>query len=48
MSFDLVSLVTPEHIAVVTCEMQRGVIGDIASSRELADEVDGGRQCGCG
>lgn len=39
MPVDLKDLVAPHHTAVVTCEMQRGVIGDIASTRELADEV---------
>jgi biuret amidohydrolase len=39
MPVDLNDLVDPTHTAVVTCEMQRGVIGDIAPTRELADEV---------
>ncbi|MGP0030966.1 MAG: isochorismatase family protein [Acidimicrobiales bacterium] len=39
MPVDLKSLVAPAHSAVVTCEMQRGVIGDLAPTRELADEV---------
>lgn len=39
MPIDLKRLVAPDHSAVVTCEMQRGVIGDIAPTRELADEV---------
>jgi nicotinamidase-related amidase len=36
---DLGELVSPSHTAVVTCEMQRGVVGDIAPGRELAAEV---------
>jgi nicotinamidase-related amidase len=40
MPVDLRELVAPDHTAVVTCEMQRGVIGDLAPTRELADEVD--------
>ena len=39
MPVDLKSLVTPAHTAIVTCEMQRGAIGDIAPARDLADEV---------
>jgi nicotinamidase-related amidase len=39
MPIDLAELLAPAHTAVVTCEMQRGVIGDIAPGRELADEV---------
>jgi biuret amidohydrolase len=38
--FDFAELVAPAHTAVVTCEMQRGVIGDLAAMRELADECD--------
>jgi nicotinamidase-related amidase len=38
MPIDLAQLVDPGHTAVVTCEMQRGVIGDLAAMRELADE----------
>lgn len=38
MPIDLAQLVDPAHTAVVTCEMQRGVIGDLAAMRELADE----------
>lgn len=40
MPIDLRELVAPAHTAVVTCEMQRGVIGDLAPTRELADEVE--------
>ena len=40
MPVDLRELVDPAHTAVVTCEMQRGIIGDLAELRELADEVD--------
>ena len=39
MPVDLATLVDPSHTAVVTCEMQRGIIGDRAELRELADEV---------
>ncbi len=35
MPVDLASLVAPEHTALVTSEMQRGVIGDLASLPEL-------------
>jgi nicotinamidase-related amidase len=40
MPIDLRDLLDPAHTAVVTCEMQRGVIGDVAPGRELADEVN--------
>ena len=36
---DLRALVDPAHTALVTCEMQRGIIGDHAVLRDLADEV---------
>ena len=39
MPLDFGELVSPAQTAVVTCEMQRGVIGDLAPTRELADEV---------
>jgi nicotinamidase-related amidase len=39
MPLDLRNLVDPTHTAVVTCELQRGVIGDLASTPELAEEV---------
>ena len=39
MSVELRDLLDPAHTAVVTCEMQRGVLGDIAPGRELADEA---------
>ena len=39
MPIDLRELVAPAHTAVVTCEMQRGVLGDLAPGRELADEA---------
>jgi biuret amidohydrolase len=39
MPIDLAELVAPAHTAVVTCEMQRGVIGDLAPSPELAEEA---------
>ena len=31
MAFDFGELVSPAHTAVVTCEMQRGIIGDLTS-----------------
>ncbi len=40
MPVDLSELVAPPHTAVVTMELQRGVIGDLASIRLLADEVE--------
>ena len=40
MPIDLSALLDPAHTALVTCEMQRGIIGDRAELRELADEVD--------
>lgn len=40
MPVDLAALVNPSHTAVVTCEMQRGIIGDRAELRDLADEVE--------
>ena len=39
MPFDFGELVSPAHTAVVTCEMQRGIIGDLAPTPELAKEV---------
>lgn len=39
MPIDLAQLVDPGHTAVVTCEMQRGIIGDLAPSPELAEEA---------
>lgn len=39
MPIALADLVSPAHTAVVTCEMQRGVIGDLSAAKELADEV---------
>jgi biuret amidohydrolase len=36
---DLADLVSPAHTALVTCEMQRGVVGDLAAMKDLADEV---------
>lgn len=40
MPVDLRTLVDPAHTALVTCEMQRGIIGDHAELRDLADEVE--------
>jgi nicotinamidase-related amidase len=39
MPVDLATLVHPSHTAVLTMELQRGVIGDLASIPELAAEV---------
>ena len=39
MPVDLRMLAAPEHSAVLTMEMQRGIIGDLANLRDLADEV---------
>jgi nicotinamidase-related amidase len=36
---DVAELVAPDHTAVLTMELQRGVVGDLASIRALADEV---------
>ena len=40
MPVDLSELLAPAHTAVVTMELQRGVIGDLAFIRLLADEVE--------
>jgi nicotinamidase-related amidase len=37
---DLSELLAPPHTAVVTMELQRGVIGDLATIRLMADEVE--------
>jgi nicotinamidase-related amidase len=42
MATDLVALVQPSTTAVLTMEMQRGIIGDLARLRALADEVEAG------
>ncbi len=39
MPLDLATLVEPSHTAVLTMELQRGVVGDLASVPELAAEV---------
>lgn len=39
MPIDLRQLTAPEHTAVLTMEMQRGVIGDLASMPSLAEAV---------
>jgi nicotinamidase-related amidase len=39
MPVDLRQLAAPEHTAVLTMEMQRGVIGDLAAMPSLADAV---------
>ena len=39
MPLDLAELLDPAHTALVTMEMQRGVVGDKAVIRALADEV---------
>ena len=57
MPVDLASLVDPRHTAVVTSEIQRGVIGDHSALPELAKQgsqiipqvariVDAGRSAG--
>ena len=40
MPVDLTELLAPAHTAVVTMELQRGVIGDLATIGLLADEVE--------
>ena len=40
MPLDLAALVAPSHTAVVTMEMQRGVIGDLAVLPQLAAESE--------
>ena len=39
MPIDLQQLLAPAHTAVVTMELQRGVVGDLSPMRELADEA---------
>jgi nicotinamidase-related amidase len=39
MPIDLAALAAADHSAVVTMEMQRGVIGDLSKLRDLANEV---------
>jgi nicotinamidase-related amidase len=39
MAVDVAALLDPQHTAVVTMELQRGVIGDSAAIAPLADEV---------
>src|SRR5687767_1615570 len=39
MPIDLRALLDPAHTAVVTMELQRGVVGDLSPMRELADEA---------
>ncbi|HEY2302678.1 MAG TPA: cysteine hydrolase [Acidimicrobiales bacterium] len=39
MPLDMATLVSPSHTAVLTMEMQRGVIGDLAAVPTLAEEV---------
>ena len=41
MPIDLASLVAPSHTAILTSEMQRGVIGDMASLPELGVQAAG-------
>jgi biuret amidohydrolase len=38
MPLDLAALVSPRHTAVVTSEIQRGVIGDLSALPELAQQ----------
>jgi nicotinamidase-related amidase len=37
---DLADLLDPTHTAVLTMELQRGVVGDAATIRDLAEEVE--------
>jgi nicotinamidase-related amidase len=39
VSLALRDLVAPESTAILTCEMQRGIIGDLATIPQLRDEV---------
>ena len=39
MPIDLVDMVAPRHTAMLTMEMQRGIVGDLAALPELAAEV---------
>jgi nicotinamidase-related amidase len=39
MALDLTELVDPRHTAVLTMELQRGVVGDLASMPDLRDVV---------
>jgi biuret amidohydrolase len=39
VAVDLAEMLDPEHTAVLTMELQRGVVGDAAVIRTLADEV---------
>jgi len=39
VAIDLAELLDPEHTAVLTMELQRGVVGDAAVIRSLAEEV---------
>jgi len=43
MPLDLDELLAPAHTAVLTMEVQRGVLGDLSMLPELADEVRAGR-----
>jgi nicotinamidase-related amidase len=40
MPFDLATVLAPEHTAVVTVELERGVIGDLSFSPDLTDAAD--------
>lgn len=53
MAFDLTELAAPAHTAVVTMELQRAVVGDLASLTDLRDAAgvvgmpaNAGRLCG--
>jgi nicotinamidase-related amidase len=39
MPVDLVEMVAPRHTAMLTMEMQRGIVGDLAVIPDLAEEV---------
>lgn len=40
MPFDLAAVLAPDHTAVITVEMERGVIGDLSFSPELTDAAN--------
>ena len=40
MPFDLADVLAPDHTAVITVEIERGVIGDLSFSPELTDAAD--------
>ena len=40
MPVDLTELVAPAHTALVTMELQRGVVGDLSSFPQLAEAAE--------